>query len=349
MSVSPTAAVIKGGAKKTTAKKVVTKLVTKTAGVDLIAKTAKEVENLTKAQALKMVPELEDSSSFNDFKQGGVLSVIQDKGWWEGSDTFRTYLKNVLGVDPGKAYALIRTYNSLIESEVPWDKVKGVRWTKLDVIAGVINEENVDEWVQRAKDLSTLQLRDFVIEWSKAKAKEDAPEGSGAAEVATSNVTTLTYKVHEDQKETIKNAVIKAKEENNTRVDAVALELITLQYLEGTLGKQKKQKSLGAQIKTAGFKKAITELASVYPEEWATEYGPDASLVEEGITVADFLENTGYEAIMEEVPKVFPEESAASESGSEAPLMDALKTAGVEDALEAFEQAFPEVNLTAEM
>lgn len=300
---------------KTIKKPTVKKPVVKKAGakpVDLIATTVHEIESLTQPKALKMVPELEDSNSYNDFKLGGVLMAIQDNGWWEGADSFRQFLKDSFGIDPTKAYALIKTYNALVESNVPWDAVKGVRWTKLDIISPVLDEENVEEWVQRAAELSSIQLREYVKSYLKSQ-EEGGEEASEPPEAAT-QVSTLTYKVHDDQKETIKNAVEKSKDDNDTEFDAVGLEFIALQFLEGGLGKAKPQKAMKTQMKTAGFDKAVQTLADLFPEE--------------------------YTALVAE---------AEGGEGVEVDVSEVMKGLGVEGTLEAFEGAFPDVNLTAEL
>lgn len=53
-------------------------------------------------------------------------------------------------------------YNDLAESGVSWEKVKEFGWTKLKEIAGVLTQDNVDEWVDIAKQQTTLQLMQTV-------------------------------------------------------------------------------------------------------------------------------------------------------------------------------------------
>lgn len=248
---SPTVAMVN---KSATAKKAATKPAAKSASTeDLIVYTVKELEGLEKEAALGLVNELIEGSSYNNFKLGGVLSRIQEEGWWEGGsyETFRDFTENVYGIKYRKAMYLIEIYNALVESGVPWDSVKEMGWTKLREVAGLLTKENMDEWAERAKSMSTIQLIEYVKQYKADQAgkKESSDEGE---DVKT--VSTMTFKVHADQKETIRHALDKAREDNKTEFDAVALEYICMQYLEGGLGKQK--------TVTKKVKQTLTEVMS---------------------------------------------------------------------------------------
>ncbi len=205
-------------------------------GADLIEAASKEVETLDKVHALELAKQLVNDTDFNYFKLGGVLAVIQANSWWEGSghDSFKDFMQSEYGMPYRKGMYLIAIYNGLVGANIPWEKVKALGWTKLKELAGILSSENVDEWVLRAENMTTLQL----IEYIKSS-ETPAPAGSSTTP-GSNEVTTLTFKVHADQKQTVQDAVNKAKKENNTEGAAVALEYICMQYLEGGLGKAKK-------------------------------------------------------------------------------------------------------------
>ena len=72
-----------------------------------------------------------------------------------------------------------------------------------------------------------------------------------------SNVSTRTFKVHEDQKATIDTALAKAKEQSGTTVDTAALEFICLDYLGG--------QSLPQKLKSIGIEAALEALEKAFP------------------------------------------------------------------------------------
>jgi hypothetical protein len=200
---------------------------------DLIQSTSEEVEKLTKAKAFKLARKLIDDTEFNYFRLGGVLAVIHSNEYWKGDghESFKDFVDAEFGMHPRKALHLISIYTNLVNSGVEWDSVKDVGWTKLKEIASLLTPENVEEWVQRAKDLTTLQLIEY-IRAMNAGAEEGEPQ-----ETKATTVSTLTFKVHEDQKETIKKAVEKGRVDYGTEFDSVALENICLLYIGDNMPK----------------------------------------------------------------------------------------------------------------
>ena len=131
-------------------------------------------------------------------------------------------------------------------------KVKHIGWTKLNVIAAILTNENVDDWVKVAQDSNTLTLIETVSTHVK-KDKQVALEDQTKAK----NVTTRSFKVHEDQKATIDTALAKAKEQSGTTVDTAALEFICLDYLGG--------QSLPQKLKSIGIEAALDALEKAFP------------------------------------------------------------------------------------
>ena len=232
---------------------------------DLIVNVAHQVENLKEEKAFKLVPQLLDSIDKDYFMLGGVLSSIQAQGWYmdKSYENFRAYVETECGIQYRKAMYLISIYNGLVNSGVSWSKVSDLGWTKLKELAGILSPENVDEWVGYAKDMTTLQLQEYIKQKSaNAVAGGDAPTTQTAAKVdeIKKSVTTMTFKVHPDQKETVKAALDKAKHETGTTVDTVALEHIALDFLSGT-----KLKSLPT-LKELMTGKSAEEVLEVFGE-----------------------------------------------------------------------------------
>ena len=210
---------------------------------DVINELSTEIENITKEAAFALVPELIDSVGFSYFKLGGVLSVIQENQWWQDdAESFREFIEEEFGMHYRKAMYLINIYDSLVEADIPWDKVSGLGWTKLRDMADILTNENVDEWVERANNLTSVNLQEAIKAFKSGTLSTD-----GTTDPDSSGISTITYQVHPDQKETIKQAIDLAMEEADTEFKSVALEAICMSYLAGGKPGKKKAKPLSLQ------------------------------------------------------------------------------------------------------
>lgn len=249
---------------------------------DLIVATANEVGNLKADKAFAMVPKLLDSIDHDYFRLGGVLATIQAQGWFQdkGHETFRAFVEAECGLQYRKAMYLIQIYSGLVESGIPWDKVKHLGWTKLKELANILSPDNVDEWVQLAEQVTVLQLQEAIKDATKgtdAGESPEAPEGG-----AKSETTTMTFKLHTDQKATIREALDKAKHQTNTEHDAVALEAICLDYLGGT-SKLKTMPSLKSLMEGKSPEEVLEAFNEVFPDvELDDGSGADDNDAEQG-------------------------------------------------------------------
>lgn len=229
---------------------------------DLIQQVAHEVENMTKDKALAEGRLLQASTDYNNFKIGGILAVVRAHGWYSDYDSFQQYVEQefpTISQSPyRKARYLMEIYTNLVESKVMWTDVESLGWTKLSVISGVLTPENVKEWTTKAKKLTVIQLKGLI--------KEQAATGDGTAstEPDPTKLTTMTFKVHPDQKTNIKGALVKAKKEFGTEFDAVALDHLAMGYLTGSLGKVKKVTMVSLMKKT-GPEEIMADFSKVFP------------------------------------------------------------------------------------
>lgn len=201
---------------------------------DLISRAAHEIENIKDAEtAAKLVRQWMEEADFNEFKVGGVLSVIQSQGWFGEHPNFKEFVTTEFGIEYRKAMYMIAIYNGLLESGVTWDQVKDVGWTKLKEIVGLLTQDNVTMWVEKAQAMNTLQLIEEVKAAKKVEASGGEGEGAstGSSSSTASTVVTKTFKCHPDQKGIIEEAIKKSKEISGTEVDTVALEHICLEFL----------------------------------------------------------------------------------------------------------------------
>jgi len=237
---------------------------------DVINDTAVELEKLTKDEALKEAHNLLDGESFSDFKLGGLISIIQTNGFWEGMgyEKLQLWISGELdGMDYRKAMHLKDIYNNLVTSGVDWNKIKKLGWTKLIHLSGVMTKENVDEWVDKCKAPTTvLQIAEMVKVSKMAAVATGTPAAPVATPTASETISTFTVKLHADQREIINAAVASAMADIGTEFPAVALTTIAETYLENKTGKPVKGASLEELMKDAGWEKTLEVFGGLFPK-----------------------------------------------------------------------------------
>lgn len=232
---------------------------------DVLVETASKTENLDREGAISLAHVLIDRGEQSAFELGGVLSVIQAEGWWQEShESFKDFIEAEMGMKYRKAMYLIEIYMALVNSGVQWGQVKSIGWTKLRLLASTITPDNVATYVKMASEMTVIQLEEYL----KSLAQENIEDG--APETEKSTLSSMTFKVHSDQKELIRAALDKAKEEFGTEFDAVALDHMSQMYIESGLGKTVKetvkQESLEDLFKKHTYEEVLSAFEKVWPE-----------------------------------------------------------------------------------
>jgi len=220
-------------------------------GPDILSDLVHEIETMKEKEALAAIGQLTEQTELTFFKLGGILSLVLANNWYTPYPSFKEFVENVHGLHYRKATYWIEIYNRLSNSGVPWAKVSKIGWTKLKEIAKVLTQDNVDEWVKIASEQNTITLIDTV----KNALAKDAPKA--IEDQMSKAVTTMTFKVHEDQKATIEGALSKAKEITGTQVSTAALEFICIDYL-GSIS------DLG-RVKAWGLDKVLKLVEEAFP------------------------------------------------------------------------------------
>ena len=176
------------------------------------------------------------------FTLGGVLAFIkrndsfleievEGEPYEKGLKGFNAYVKDQLGVEARSAAYYVDLYEmfSQVTSE---EKIAKIGWTKLRELLplkAVIDGKNVDKWLKKAKSCTTKELHDEVT-----KELVDAGEKThGNRQMAEQ--TTFKYVVHNDQANTVVDAIAKAKEIiGDDSSDGAALVHILTEWLEMT-------------------------------------------------------------------------------------------------------------------
>lgn len=245
------------------AAKTVEKVESTTDANDLIVQVAFEVENLTDKKAFELVPTLQNNIDHDFFKLGGVLAKIQADGWYmeRGYENFRGFVEAESGLEYRKALYFIGIYNNLVQSGVKWEQVKHLGWTKLKELAAILTPENVEEWAGLAENMTVLQLQAYIKE---QKAKVTPAADGPTTDDDAKKVTTMTFKLHTDQKATVREALDKCKAETGTEFDSVALEHICLDYLSGDSA-LKKMPTLAQLMKGKSAEEVLEAFSTVFP------------------------------------------------------------------------------------
>lgn len=251
----------KAEAKKATKGKAVAKSTAKEGevlGPDDITSAVKEIENLKEDAAKKMVKELDERIAFDGFKLGGVLSVISAQQWFSPYATFKEYVETEIGMKYRRAAYWIKIYNKIIDNGIEWAKVKHIGWTKLKELVDVLTPDNTDHWVKIASENTTLNLIELVKSAlaNEQKKLAGSEEGDEKAKVTT----TMTFKVHEEQRKTIELAIDKAKQDGQTDVASVAIEYICADYIAGNA------KPVWQRLKDMGIDDAVKALDKAFPD-----------------------------------------------------------------------------------
>lgn len=243
---------------KAEAKKPAAKGKSKSEGkVEIIAPSAvtalvQQIENMDQATARSLVGQLANEAEFTFFKLGGVLAAIQSNSWFTPYTSFKDYVEMEVGVDYRRACYWTRIYNDITESGIDYAKVSHLGWTKLKELSSILTKDNLDEWLEAIEGKTTLQIIAMV---SAANKKPDQITGE------VKEVTTMTFKVHTDQKETIRTAIDDAKGKLGSEVDTVALEHICMDYLSGG------NTDLKALLEKVGIDKAIEAFNEAFPDQ----------------------------------------------------------------------------------
>lgn len=182
---------------------------------------------LAEKDALEAAQELVNRAEETDFTLGGVLSHIQREGiyqrlGYDGKRGFEDYIEKHLGVKYRKARYLIRTYEYFSTLGIDEKRLAAIGWSKAKELVGVATKENFDELMTFAEDKS--HTRDDLIEHIRTTYKS-AEAGEGQRQEKAKQ-TVLTFRLFNDQSETVNRALTAAKAQAGTDDPNAALEFI---------------------------------------------------------------------------------------------------------------------------
>ena len=121
------------------------------------------------------------------------------EGW--GHPTWKDFVESELHISLRKAQYLQRIHHwfvTVLKDDSVIERVRHLGWTKVGRLVGVVDEENVDEWVERAEQMTVSQLEDYIRQLRKG----GEPGGDGQEDAKT-----LTFKLYPGQHENVEEAL----------------------------------------------------------------------------------------------------------------------------------------------
>lgn len=109
-------------------------------------------------QAFARVDELCSIAVITKFELGGVLDRIKKECWFGEYGTFSDLCENKFGMGERKARYLIKNYNWVIKTDLTKEKIEGVAWTKLRLLASKVKPLDAEAWIEKARRLTVNEL-----------------------------------------------------------------------------------------------------------------------------------------------------------------------------------------------
>lgn len=144
-----------------------------------------------------------------------------------GYKTWREYVESEIQFKLRKAQYYVSIWNWFGNlPQVVRDKVMVLGWSKVSVLVGVVDEDNVDEWVALAKEMTHEQLILEAKKFLKPPEEEESSGDSGAEKVGR-----LTFVLFDEQREVVENALEHAQEMSESDKKGNNLSLICQDFL----------------------------------------------------------------------------------------------------------------------
>jgi hypothetical protein len=189
----------------------------------VLTKAVKEA--LNGKSAVVAARQLVKAGAMNDFNLGGVLAKISRDADHEtvvnpatgeafaGAKGFADFVEQDLGIKYGKARYLIRFYETFSQIKgVDEKKLAQVGYAKAKEILDVVEAcpEDADKWLTDARD---EKLVDLQVKLTAAREELGITRTPRGLSGSNSTMTTVKFKVFNDQAKIIENAIEKAKKQ----------------------------------------------------------------------------------------------------------------------------------------
>jgi DNA polymerase III gamma/tau subunit len=179
-----------------------------------------------------------------------------------GFDTFQDYVSKELDFEIRKAEYFVKIWDKTKALNLPRAELHKLGWTKIKDLINVMTAENAQEWLKRAKDMSTREVTDAVRITRRVDPNVPRP----------ATVITLKLVMSESEANIITEALGEAKQLCNTTNDVLALEMICQDWMQEKCAKPT-MASLKDQVKyiERAYGVKVTTTAKTKEEKAAEE------------------------------------------------------------------------------
>lgn len=151
-----------------------------------------------------------------------VIKAKLYEAW--GFATFGEYVYADLGYRERKARYLVSIWQKLVvELGISEERISQIEWSKAKEIVGVVNEENVEDWLAKAENQTALELMEEV-----RRVRTGEPEAK---------ITRMTFTLLDDQADIVKEALTVVGELAGSDKPGHLLTCICADFLSGNRGK----------------------------------------------------------------------------------------------------------------
>lgn len=172
--------------------------------IEPVIELKKEELDISPGELRERVSKLREKIDNNSIELCKYLWTIYRKGFFRdwGFQNFREYVDKEVTFKIGKAMSYVRIWDALQQNEDMAQKVLSVGWAKARELISVVTEENVEQWVDKAKHLNLEGVikevraeRNRLVPDDEKQALENAEEAEGTAMDITRKSVNLQFKI----------------------------------------------------------------------------------------------------------------------------------------------------------
>ena len=181
-----------------------------------------------------------------------------------GYKDFKTYAECELATRYRKAMNFVEIGEKVSSLELPKSRLEKIGWSKLRILASILNKDNMEEWLSQAEEITYRELDEIVR-------KERVDRGDLDDRPKT---VKLTIKMSEAEAGVIESAIEDAKALTNSENTTVALEMICSDWMEArgtTPGKANLDDHIAYLEKVYGCRLSLREEEGIIPDGLAEE------------------------------------------------------------------------------
>jgi hypothetical protein len=177
------------------------------------------------------VMDLRDRIDETYMEMAQILHQIWDKSIYQqlGYKTWKEYCEEALDFKIRKAQYLVQIWGWIGNlSDETREKLFGIGWAKLKELVGIINDENVDEWVARALEMNVLEITEAARAYLSSG---DGGEPGDPGTAGQSEFKNISFRLAADQHDLALKALEKAGEMAKSDKKGYLLGLICQDFL----------------------------------------------------------------------------------------------------------------------